>query len=152
MRGMGRLLLTLLLTIDNLLSVDLITADGRQLRASKDENADLFWGLRGAGPNFGVVTSFEYQLHPQEATVTHGWVAIPIERGREVGGVVREFLATAPDHVFVQVAFGLAPDPPFPAEMAGKQIAVVGAMHSGSLADAERDLKSLRGALDWSLD
>ena len=150
--GMGRLMRKHGLTIDNLLSVDLVTADGRRLHASKDENADLFWGIRGAGPNFGVVTSFEYQLHPQEATVTHGWVAIPIERGREVGGVVREFLATAPDHVFVQVAFGLATDPPFPAEMAGNQIAVVGAMHSGSLKDAERDLKSVRSALDWSLD
>jgi FAD/FMN-containing dehydrogenase len=150
--GMGRLMRKHGLTIDNVLSFDLVTADGRQLHASKDDNADLFWGLRGAGPNFGVVTSFEYQLHPQEATVTQGWVALPIDRGREVGTVVREFLATAPDHVFVNVAFGLATDPPFPAEMAGKQIAVVGAMHAGSLKDAERDLRQLRGALDWSVD
>jgi FAD/FMN-containing dehydrogenase len=150
--GMGRLMRKFGLTIDNLLSVDLITADGRQLRASKDENADLFWGMRGAGPNFGVVTSLEYQLHPQEGTVTQGWVAAPIERGREVGAVMREFVATAPDHVFVHAGFGLATDPPFPAKMAGKKIAFVGAVHSGSLEEAERDLRPLRGALDWSMD
>jgi FAD/FMN-containing dehydrogenase len=150
--GMGRLMRKHGLTIDNLLSVDLVTADGRRLRASADENADLFWGMRGAGPNFGVVTSLEYQLHPQDAKVTQGWVAIPIEQAREAGAVMREFLATAPDHVFVNGGFGLATDPPFPAEMAGKQIAFVGATHSGPLKDAERDLKSLRGALDWSVD
>jgi len=150
--GMGRLMRKFGLTIDNVLSVDLVTADGQQLHVSKDENADLFWGLRGAGANFGVATSFEYQLHPQDPTVTQGWVAIPIERGHEVAGVVREFLSTAPDHVFVNVAFGLATDPPFPAELAGKQIAVVGAMHTGSLEDAARDLRPLREALDWSVD
>jgi FAD/FMN-containing dehydrogenase len=150
--GMGRLQRKHGLTIDNLLSVDLVTAEGRQLHASKDENADLFWGIRGAGANFGVVTSFQFQLHPQEATVTQGWVALPIERSREVGGLVREFLATAPDELFLNVAFGLATYPPFPTEMAGKLIVVVGAMHSGSLKDAERDLRPLREAVDWSAD
>jgi FAD/FMN-containing dehydrogenase len=150
--GMGRLQRKHGFTIDNLLSVDMITADGRQLHVSNDENADLFWGLRGAGANFGVATSFEFQLHPQDTTVTQGWVVLPIDRFREVGGLVREFLATAPDHVFLNVAFGLATDPPFPAEIAGRQVMVVGATHSGSLADAERELKPLRGALDWSAD
>ena len=117
--GMGRLQRKHGFTVDNLLSVDLVTADGRQLHASKDENADLFWGLRGAGPNFGVVTSFEYQLHPQEATVTQGWVALPIERGREVGAVVREFVATIPDQLFVNISFGLGTSPPFPPELNG---------------------------------
>ncbi|GAC1495076.1 MAG: FAD-binding oxidoreductase [Candidatus Limnocylindrales bacterium] len=150
--GMGRLMRKFGLTIDNVLSVELVTADGQQLHVSQDENADLFWGLRGAGPNFGVATSFEYQLHPQDGTVTQGWVALPIERGHELAGVVREFLSTAPDHIFVNVAFGVAANPPFPAEMAGKQIALVGAMHSGSLEDAARDLRPLREALDWSVD
>src|SRR6267142_4377203 len=109
--GMGRLQRKHGFTIDNLLSVDLVTAEGRQLHASNDENADLFWGIRGAGANFGVVTSFELQLHAQEPTVMHGWVALPIERSREVGALLRAFLATAPDHVFINLSFGIATDP-----------------------------------------
>src|SRR6195256_458339 len=150
--GMGRLQRKLGFSIDNLLSVDLVTADGRQLHASKDENADLFWGLRGAGANFGVATSFEFQLHPQDTTVTQGWVALPIERSVEVGGLVRQFLATAPDEFFLNMALGVATAPPFPAEMAGMPMMFVGATHSGTLKAAERDLGPLRGGLDWSVD
>lgn len=150
--GMGRLQRKHGFTIDNLLSVDLVTAEGRQLHASKDENPDLFWALRGAGANFGVATSFEYRLHPQDTTVTQGWVALPIERSREVGGLVREFLAAAPDEVFLNVTFGVATDPPFPPQLAGVPVIVVGATHSGSPKDAERDLRPLRGGLDWSAD
>src|SRR5712671_2239032 len=83
--GMGRLQRKHGFTIDNLQSVDLVSAEGKQLHASKDDNADLFWGIRGAGANFGVVTSFELKLHPQEPTVTHGWVALPIEKSGDVG-------------------------------------------------------------------
>jgi FAD/FMN-containing dehydrogenase len=150
--GMGRLQRKHGFTIDNLLSVDVVTADGRLLHASHDENADLFWGMRGAGANFGVVTLLEYQLHPQDATVTHGWVALPVERSGEVSSVVREFLATAPDHVFVNLSFGLATDPPFPAHMAAMPVILVGAMHSGSVEEADRDLRPLRDAMDWSVD
>jgi FAD/FMN-containing dehydrogenase len=150
--GMGRLQRKHGFTIDNLQSVDVVTADGRLLHASTDENADLFWGMRGAGANFGVVTSLEYQLHPQSKTVTQGWVALPVERSGEVGSLVREFLATAPDHIFVNMSFGLATDPPFPAQMAGLPVILVGAMHSGSVEEAERDLRPLRNAIDWSAD
>ena len=150
--GMGRLQRKHGFTIDNLLSVDLVSAEGRQLHASKDENADLFWGIRGAGANFGVVTSFELQLHPQEPTVTHGWVALPIEKSGDVGAVVRDFLATAPDHVFINLSFGVATDPPFPPELSGMPVIVVGAMYSGSHEDAERDLQPLRTRMDWSAD
>jgi FAD/FMN-containing dehydrogenase len=150
--GMGRLQRKLGFTIDNLLSVDLVTADGRQVHASNDGNADLFWGLRGAGANFGVATAFEYQLHRQDTTVMQGGVAFPIERTHEVGGLVRDLVATAPDELFLSIGFGVATDPPFPPNMAGSQVVVVGATHSGSLAGAERDLKALRGGLDWSAD
>src|SRR5215218_10467585 len=78
--GMGRLQRKLGLTIDSLLSVELVTADGRVVRASEDEHPELFWGLRGAGANFGVVTSFEFGLHPFEGMVTHGTVTHPLER------------------------------------------------------------------------
>jgi FAD/FMN-containing dehydrogenase len=150
--GMGRLQRKHGFTIDNLLSVDLVTAEGKQLHASKDENADLFWGIRGAGANFGVVTSFELQLHPQKPTVMQGWVAAPIETSHEVGALVREFLATAPDHIFVNLSFGVATDPPFPPDLAGAPIIVLGATHSGSHDDAERDLRPLRKGLEWSAD
>jgi FAD/FMN-containing dehydrogenase len=150
--GMGRLQRKHGFTIDNLLSVDLVTADGRRLRAGKDENADLFFGLRGAGANFGVAVSFEFQLHPQGSTVTQGWVAAPIERSREVGQLVRELVATAPDHVFVNINFGVASDPPFPSKLAGMPVMVVGATHSGPPEKAVRDLMPLRGGMEWSAD
>ena len=150
--GMGRLQRKHGFTIDNLLSVDLVTADGRPLHASREENADLFWGIRGAGANFGVVTSFELRLHPQDPTVMHGWVALPVEKARDIGALVRDFVATAPDHVFVNLNFGVATDPPFPPELAGKPVIVIGAMHSGSEKAAERDLQPLRAGMDWSAD
>jgi len=150
--GMGRLQRKFGFTIDNLLSVDLIAADGRRLHASEDENADLFWGMRGAGPNFGVVTSFELRLNPQEKTVTHGWIAFPIERGREVARLVREFLSRAPDDAFVSINFGIAGDPPFPPDQAGSPVVMVTVTHSGSLTDAERDLRPLREGMHPLMD
>src|SRR6266404_2686374 len=150
--GMGRLQRKFGFTIDNLLSVDLVAADGRRLHASEDENADLFWGMRGAGPNFGVVTSFELRLNPQEKTVTHGWIAFPIERSREVAGLVREFLSRAPDDAFVSINFGIAGSPPFPPEQAGSPVVMVAVTHSGRLEDAQRDLRTLREGLDPLMD
>ena len=150
--GMGRLQRKYGYTIDNLLTVDLVTAEGQQLRVSKDENPDLFWGLRGAGANFGVATAFEFQLHPQDATVTQGWVALPVERSREVAGLVRQFVATIPDELFVNISIGLGSSPPFPPELSRKPVVVVGGTFSGSPEDAERVLKPLRSGLDWSAD
>jgi FAD/FMN-containing dehydrogenase len=85
--GMGRLQRKYGLTLDNLLSVDVVTADGRLVRASEDENPDHFWGMRGAGANFGIVTSFGFRLHPVGPTITHGTAVYPVEqtaRGRRV--------------------------------------------------------------------
>jgi FAD/FMN-containing dehydrogenase len=144
--GMGRLQRKHGLTIDNLLGVDIITADGRRLHASSDENADLFWGIRGAGPNFGVVTSLELQLHQLGSTVTQGFVLHPIERLPSVGALCREFVATAPEEVFVSIGFGVATEgAPFPAEMAGRPFVTIGATHSGSPANADETLRSVRG-------
>ena len=86
------------LTIDNLLSVDLVTADGRVLRASASEHPDLFWGVRGGGGNFGIVTAFEFQLHPV-GQVLAGKVVYPMERAREVLHFYREYTSTAPDEL-----------------------------------------------------
>lgn len=146
--GMGRLQRRFGFTIDNLLSVELVTAEGRRLRASNDENADLFWGIRGAGANFGVVTSFEFRLHPLERTITYGWVAFPIVRSGEVVQLVRDFMATAPDEAWLSMNFGTATAPPFRSEQAGMPILMVSVMHSGSLEAAQRDLRPLRKGID----
>jgi FAD/FMN-containing dehydrogenase len=150
--GMGRLQRRFGFTIDNLLSVELVTAEGRRLRASNDENADLFWGIRGAGANFGVVTSFEFRLHPLERTITYGWIAFPIERSGEVAALVRDFIATAPDEAWLSMNFGTATAPPFRSEQAGMPILMVSVMHSGSLDAAERDLRPLREGMDPLMD
>ena len=87
--GMGRLQRKLGLTIDNLVSVELVTADGRRVRAAEDEHPELFWGMRGAGPNFGIVTSLEYRLHPLDHAITFGRVTHPLERARELAALFR---------------------------------------------------------------
>lgn len=86
------------LVIDNLLSADLVTADGRLLHASADENPELFWGLRGGGGNFGIVTSFEYRLHPL-GLIYGGLVAYPLPEARQVLRGFREAMQSAPDEL-----------------------------------------------------
>jgi hypothetical protein len=143
--GMGRLQRKFGLTIDNVLSVDVVTADGRLVRASEDENADLFWGLRGAGANFGVATAFEYRLHPLDGTVTHGTLIHPIERAVELADVFREAVEAGPDELWLGFALGLAlPAQSFPPEIAGGPIALINVLHCGSLEDGERDVAGLR--------
>jgi FAD/FMN-containing dehydrogenase len=141
--GMGRLQRKLGLTVDSLLAVELVTADGRVVRASEDENPELFWGLRGAGANFGIVTSFEFRLHPLDGLVTHGTVTHPIERAEELAERFRELTEDGPDELWT--SFGMA--------VGGTHgpVASVSVLHSGSPADAERDLAVLR-ALDDPLE
>ena len=134
--GMGRLQRRFGLTIDNVLSIDLVTADGRLVHASEDENPDLFWGLRGAGPNFGIVTSFEFRLHPLDHPVTFGTVTHPIARAREVAGLWRELADSGPDELFL--SFGLARD------VEEGEVAYITVLHSGPPDQAERELAELR--------
>ena len=146
--GMGRLQRKLGLTIDNLLAVELVTADGRVVRASEDENPELFWGLRGAGANFGIVTAFEFRLHPLDGQVTHGTVTHPIERASELAERFRELVETGPDELWT--SFGLVVGPATP-----EGVASVSVHHCGSPADAERDLAGLRalgGAVEDSIE
>ena len=119
---MGRLQRMFGLTIDNLLSVELATADGRLVRASEEENADLFWGLRGAGANFGIVTSFEFRLHPLDGAVTHGTLTHPIDRATELASIFRETEEAAPDELWLGFGLGLA---------AGDPVATVQVLHCG---------------------
>jgi len=143
--GMGRLQRKLGLTIDSLLSVDVVTADGRLVHASDDENTELFWGMRGAGPNFGIATSFEFRLHPLDENVTHGWVVHPIERVQHLAALFREVAETGADELMVTFGVGLAiPADEFPPEVAGRPIALISVMHCGSAEDAERDVARVR--------
>jgi FAD/FMN-containing dehydrogenase len=150
--GMGRLQRKHGLTVDNLISVDMVTAAGQLIHASEEENLELFWGLRGAGANFGVVTSFEFRLHPVGPMVTNGLVAHPIERAHEVVALFRDYSVTAPDEAMVTIGFLLGPGGAgLPDELVGRPIVLIAATHCGSSEAAERDLKPLRG-LDPLLD
>jgi FAD/FMN-containing dehydrogenase len=135
--GMGRLQRKHGLTIDNLVSVELVTADGRRARASEEEHPELFWGLRGAGPNFGIVTSFEYRLHPLDHAITYGTVTHPLERARELAGLFRELAESGPDELFL--SFGTARD-----RSAEDAFAFLTVLHCGSPDHAERELATLR--------
>lgn len=107
--GVGWLMGKYGLTIDNLLSVDLVTANGEFITASEHENADLFWGVRGGGGNFGIATSFEYQLHPV-GPVLAGVVMHPIERAKEVLRFYRDYAANVPDELTAHAAVMTSPD------------------------------------------
>jgi FAD/FMN-containing dehydrogenase len=141
--GMGRLQRHFGFSIDNVRSVELVTADDRVLTVSEDEEPDLFWGIRGAGPNFGVVTSFEFDLHELGPVVTQGFVDYPADRGYEIAARVREYLETAPDEVMV--SFGVATGTEEDGEdLVGRPVIYVGATHSGRVDDAEEALRPLR--------
>jgi FAD/FMN-containing dehydrogenase len=142
--GMGRLQRKHGFTIDNLLSVDVVTADGGLIHVSEEENAELFWGIRGAGANFGIVTSFKFKLHPVGPMVTHWSAAYPIDRVYEIAARFNEFAAAGPDEAMPTLLLRtVGPEDPWP-ELLGRPVAVLGAVHCGAGEDAERDLRSLR--------
>jgi FAD binding domain-containing protein/berberine-like enzyme len=143
--GMGRLQRRFGLTIDNLAAVDLVTADGRLVRASEDENADLFWGLRGAGANFGIATAFEFRLNPLDGAITHGSVIHPIEHAHELAELYGEAIASGPAELWATFGVALAlPAANFPPALAGRPVVVVSVHHCGPPDQAMRDLASLR--------
>lgn len=145
--GIGRLQRHFGLTVDNLRAVELVTADGRQVRASATEEPDLFWGMRGAGPNFGVATAFEFDLHPFGPNLHRGMRMYPASRVHEVWSVVRQFARTAPDAVAMIMSIGTAvPPEEYPASVAGQPVVIVAYNHSGEAADVARDLAPLDDA------
>ena len=142
--GIGWLMRKHGLTCDNLVSADVVTADGAFVTASAEENSDLYWGLRGGGGNFGIVTSFEYQLHPV-SQVLGGLIFYPPERMREVAQLFRETVQDAPDELTGMYAIVTAPPAPFiPAEAQGKPIATIVLCWSGDIAAGERAIAPLR--------
>ncbi|PCR90265.1 FAD-binding oxidoreductase [Natrinema ejinorense] len=136
--GHGYLSRTYGLTIDNLVSADVVLADGRLVHASTDENEDLFWALRGGGGNFGVVTSFEFQLHPVE-TVIAGPLFWPIEELESTMRWYREWLPEAPEDVYAFYMTAEVPGDPFPPELHGENVCGVMWCYLGP-ADAVDDV------------
>ncbi|WP_328799697.1 FAD-binding oxidoreductase [Sedimentimonas flavescens] len=133
------------MTIDNLISVDIVTADGKILIASEDENADLFWAIRGGGGNFGIVTSFEFEVHDIGSEVLSGLIVHPIEAAPELLQEYRKIADTAPDELTVWVVMRKAPPLPFlPEEWHGRPVLVFAACYTGDLSKGEEALAGLR--------
>jgi FAD/FMN-containing dehydrogenase len=136
--GLGWLMGKHGLSLDNLRSVELVSAQGEVVRASQEEQADLFWAVRGGGGNFGVATSFEYRLHPVGPMVTGGLIAYPFDRAREVLRFFREQTASLPDEQLLFAALLQAPDG------SGTKLAAMVTAHCGSLPDGETAMRQLR--------
>ena len=133
------------LTIDQLLSVDLITADGEFVKANASENPDLFWGVRGGGGNFGIVTQFEFRLNPVGPIVLAGPIFWPMEESPNVLRFYREWIAEAPDELMTIVVHRKAPPLPFvPLELHGKLVVSVVCCYAGPVEDGEKAVKPLK--------
>ncbi|MHA6882724.1 FAD-binding oxidoreductase [Ralstonia pseudosolanacearum] len=133
-------------TSDNLVSVDVVTADGRTLRASEAENSDLFWGLRGGGGNFGIATSFEYRLHPVGPEIVAGAVAWHATEAGRVLEVWQQLLCQAPPELTCVAVLRLAPPAPWLASEAhGKPVIITLFCHSGQVGEGEKLAAPLKG-------
>jgi FAD/FMN-containing dehydrogenase len=134
------------LTVDNLISADVVTAEGELVQASATENSDLFWALRGGGGNFGIVSSFEFRLHPVGPMVLSGLIVHPFARAKELLAGYRQVASMAPDELTVWVVLRQAPPLPFlPPEVHGKEILVFAVCYIGGEAEGKRALEPLRG-------
>jgi FAD/FMN-containing dehydrogenase len=133
------------LTIDNLVSADVVTAAGDFLVASRSENPDLFWGIRGGGGNLGVVTSFEFRLHPVGPEVLAGLLVHSLASAGPVLRFYRDFVARAPDELTVWAVLRKAPPLPFlPPEIHGSEILILACLFAGDVQDGEKALAPLR--------
>ncbi|MCK5239312.1 MAG: FAD-binding oxidoreductase, partial [Candidatus Thorarchaeota archaeon] len=133
------------LSSDNLISVDMVTADGEFLTVSKTEHEDLFWGLRGGGGNFGIVTSFEYHLQSIGPTVLGGMLLHPMKDAPKFLRFYRDFIADAPDELAVAPILRLAPPAPFlPEEVHGTPVVGVIVLYAGSIEEGEKLIAPLR--------
>jgi len=136
--GIGWLMSKYGLALDNLRSMDLVTADDRVLRASADEHTDLFWAVRGGGGNFGIAASFEFRLHTVGPMVTGGLVCWPLKDGKDVLKLFRELAILAPDDLMLVATVVGAPDG------SGTKLAAIAASHCGSLRDGEAAVRPLK--------
>ena len=151
--GQGWLRRTYGMSCDSLIAADVVTADGRLLVASEAENEDLFWGLRGGGGNFGVVTSFEFGLHPVGPTVAFAGPVYALESAPEVMAAFHEFSADAPPEINLSATFWTIPEvPAFPEGLHGRPVLVIGAVHAGPPEKGEQALLPLRELAEPLLD
>lgn len=133
------------LTIDNLRSADVVTANGEIVTASEDENADLFWGIRGGGGNFGIVTSFDFDLHEVGPEVLSGLIVHPYADAPEVVRAYRDFASDLPRDLNVWLVMRKAPPLPFlPQDVHGKEVVILAAFYAGDMKEGERLLQPLR--------
>ncbi len=151
--GIGWLMRRHGLTIDTLVGADVVTAEGEVLRADEGENADLFWGLRGGGGNFGVVTEFEYALHGVGPVVYGGPIFHRAERAGELLAFYSDWVRTLPDELTTMVVLITAPPEPFvPAALVGRPLVGVVSCHIGDHDDAEREIRPLRSFAQADID
>ena len=133
------------MTIDNLISAEVVTADGNKLRASEQDNPELFWALRGGGGNFGVVTQFEFALHPVGPEILAGLLVFPFAQAKQVLTRYRQFANTAPEDLSVWVVLRQAPPLPFlPQDVHGKEVVVLPMFYSGAGDEGQRLIDELR--------
>jgi FAD/FMN-containing dehydrogenase len=133
------------MTIDNLVSVNMITAEGRKIQASETDNADLFWAIRGGGGNFGVVTRFEFQLFPVGPEIFAGLIVFPFSQAKQILNKYRQFVNSAPEELNVWVVLRKAPPLPFlPENVHGKEVVVLPVFYSGPATEAEKLIAPVR--------
>ncbi len=133
------------LACDNLLAVELVTADGERVRASEAEHPDLLWALRGGGGNFGVVTAFELRLHPLPSEVLAGLALYPAERGRELLALYRDVAREAPEELGLAAGYLTAPaEPDIPEHLHGRLVVAILGMYAGPVQEGAEALRALR--------
>jgi len=133
------------LTIDNLVSAEVITAEAEKLTTSEDENADLFWAIRGGGGNFGIVTRFEFRLHPVGPEILAGLIVFPFNQAKQVLRQYREFVESAPEDLSVWAVLSKAPPLPFlPTNVHGKEVVVLPIFYAGDMAKGQKLIEPLR--------
>jgi FAD/FMN-containing dehydrogenase len=133
------------MTVDNLLSAEVVDVDGQKLHADEKENADLFWALRGGGGNFGVVTEFEFKLHPVGPEVFAGIIVYPFDEARQVLRQYRDFAESVPEDLTVWAIMRQAPPLPFlPAEVHGEDVVVLAVFYCGDPAGGDQAIEPLR--------
>jgi FAD/FMN-containing dehydrogenase len=133
------------MTIDNLVSAEVVTADGKRLRASEKDNAELFWALRGGGGNFGVVSEFEFALHPVGPEILAGLIVFPFAQAKQVLSRYRHFASAAPEDLNVWAVLRQAPPLPFlPENVHGQEVVVLPIFYAGAVEEGQKLVEPLR--------
>lgn len=143
--GFGWLTRTYGMTVDNLVAAEMVTAEGTRLRTDAEQYADLFWAIRGGGGNFGIVTQFEFKLHPVGPEVLTGLIVYPFEQARSVLTQYREIVDTLPDELSLWAVLRKAPPLPFlPEAVHGREVVIFAFLHSGNVDEGRRLIEPVR--------